>query len=144
MRRFTVERSMVVATRAAEYIIRFIEITPLWASSSTATSVGWFWVGHSEVFALRWLFTPCWNLRRDHASRHARTMLRSRNARWQLRSLHSQRPTVGFVGAGNMGRGMAASLARAGLPVAQFDRDPAALAASAAASPLIEAVGRCA
>ena len=74
----------------------------------------------------------------------ARTLLRSRNARWQLRSLHSQRPTVGFVGAGNMGRGMAASLARAGLPVAQFDRDSAALAASAAASPLIEAVGRCA
>ena len=73
----------------------------------------------------------------------ARTLLRSRNARW-LRSLHSQRAAVGFVGAGNMGRGMAASLARAGLPVAQFDRDTAALAASAAASPLIEAVGRCA
>ena len=73
----------------------------------------------------------------------ARTLLRSRNARW-LRSLHSQRAAVGFVGAGNMGRGMAASLARAGLPVAQFDRDRAALAASAAASPLIEAVGRCA
>ena len=69
----------------------------------------------------------------------ARTLLRSRNARW-LRSLHSQR-AVGFVGAGNMGRGMAASLARAGHPVAQFDRDTAALAASAAASPLIEAVG---
>ena len=48
---------------------------------------------------------------------------------------------MGFVGAGNMGRGMAASLARAGHPVAQFDRDTAALAASAAASPLIEAVG---
>jgi phosphoglycerate dehydrogenase-like enzyme len=72
----------------------------------------------------------------------ARTLLRSRNARWQLRSLHSQRTTVGLVGAGNMGRGMAASLARAGLPVAQFDRDAAALAASAAASPLIESVGR--
>ena len=73
----------------------------------------------------------------------ARTLLRSRNARW-LCSLHSQRASVGFVGAGNMGRGMAASLARAGLPVAQFDRDTAALAASAAASPLIEAVSRCA
>ena len=70
----------------------------------------------------------------------ARTLLRSRNPRW-LRSLHSQRAAVGFVGAGNMGRGMAASLARAGHPVAQFDRDTAALAASAAASPLIEAVG---
>ena len=77
-----------------------------------------------------------------HGMLAARTLLRSRNARWQLRSLHSQRTTVGLVGAGNMGRGMAASLARAGLPVAQFDRDAAALAASAAASPLIEAVGR--
>ena len=58
------------------------------------------------------------------------------------RCLHARHATtVGFVGAGNMGQGMAASLARAGLNVAQYDRDAAALAASASASPLIEAVG---
>lgn len=46
--------------------------------------------------------------------------------------------TVGFVGAGNMGRGMAASLARAGNTVLQYDRDASALQGSAAQSTLIK------
>lgn len=54
----------------------------------------------------------------------------------------SARPSVGFVGAGNMGRGMAASLARTNLPVLQFDRDPVSLASSAAQSPLITGAAR--
>ena len=47
--------------------------------------------------------------------------------------------TIGVVGAGNMGRGIAASLARSGMKVLQYDRDAAALATSVAQSELISA-----
>ena len=53
------------------------------------------------------------------------------------RGLSTRGTLVGFVGAGNMGRGMAASLTRAGMHVTQYDRDPKALAASADQSELI-------
>lgn len=49
--------------------------------------------------------------------------------------------SVGFVGAGNMGRGMAASLARSGQSVKQYDRDPASLAASVGQSEQISGAG---
>ena len=45
---------------------------------------------------------------------------------------------VGLIGAGNMGRGMAASLARAGCRVLQFDVNRELLASSTAQSPSIE------
>ena len=47
--------------------------------------------------------------------------------------------TIGVVGAGNMGRGMAASLARAGHDVVQYDRSAEALSSSVAQSRSITA-----
>ena len=58
-----------------------------------------------------------------------------------IRRLASARSlsTVGVVGAGNMGRGIAASLARSGFGVAQYDITADLLASSAAQHEAIQA-----
>ena len=58
----------------------------------------------------------------------------------KIRRLSSTAPgVVGVVGAGNMGRGIAASLARSGFGVAQYDITADLLASSAAQHEAIQA-----
>ena len=66
-------------------------------------------------------------------------MLRRAFSTAPSRAFSTASSRIGFVGAGNMGAGMVASLARAGFRVDQYDRSPEALAASVAQSDLIEA-----